>query len=172
MRKIPFSDTQGNISDENGDLLMSSNGYFIANATGDTMQNGAGINPGLFTDDYGSTNGMILPYGNIILPMPSDSTRYVLFHQTGNYNSSTLASSEIFYSTIDMSLDGGLGAVTEKNNIVTTGSFGWGMAACRHGNGRDWWVIALNDSANVANKFLLTPDSTFFVGSTTSSGTW
>ncbi|MBK8875723.1 MAG: hypothetical protein IPN13_18150 [Bacteroidetes bacterium] len=106
LRKIPFSDTQGNISDENGDLLMSSNGYFIANATGDTMQNGAGINPGLFTDDYGSTNGMILPYGNIILPMPSDSTRYVLCHQTGNYNSSTLASSEISYSTIDMSLDG------------------------------------------------------------------
>ncbi|MBK6641578.1 MAG: hypothetical protein IPG39_10210 [Bacteroidetes bacterium] len=118
MRKIPFSDTQGNISDENGDLLMSSNGYFIANATGDTMQNGAGINPGLFTDDYGSTNGMILPYGNIILPMPSDSTRYVLFHQTGNYNSSTLASSEIFYSTIDMSLDGGLGAVTEKTILL------------------------------------------------------
>ncbi|MBK8413241.1 MAG: hypothetical protein IPL22_01220 [Bacteroidetes bacterium] len=50
MRKIPFSDTQGNISDENGDLLMSSNGYFIADATGDTMLNGANINPGMCTE--------------------------------------------------------------------------------------------------------------------------
>ncbi|MCO5288438.1 MAG: hypothetical protein M9940_03355 [Bacteroidetes bacterium] len=41
-RDIPFSDTQGNISDENGNILMSSNGIFIADATGDTMQGGGG----------------------------------------------------------------------------------------------------------------------------------
>lgn len=45
-RTIPFIDTQGNISDENGNILMSSNGIFIADATGDTMQGGGGAKPG------------------------------------------------------------------------------------------------------------------------------
>jgi hypothetical protein len=39
-RVIPFMDTEGNISDENGNILMSSNGIFIADATGDTMLGG------------------------------------------------------------------------------------------------------------------------------------
>jgi len=165
VRKIPFIDTQGNISDETGNLLMSSNGYFIANATGDTMQNGSGINPGLFTDDYGPTYGLPMPYANIILPMPGDTTKYVLFHQTGNYFApSAFSATEIYYSIIDMSLDNGLGAVVSKNNIAVNGSFGWGMAACKHGNGRDWWVVALSDSAKKAFTFLITPDTIEFTG--------
>jgi type IX secretion system substrate protein len=163
-RKIPFWETQGNISDVNGSLLISSNGYFIANATGDTMINGSGINPGQFTEDY-KTYGLPLPYGNIILPMPDDSTKYVLFHQTANYSSPTFASTEIYYSIIDINLTGGLGAVISKNNIIINGSFGWGMTACKHGNGRDWWIVALSDSGTTAYKILLTPDTIQYMGS-------
>ncbi|MCW5931894.1 MAG: T9SS type A sorting domain-containing protein [Bacteroidetes bacterium] len=163
IRTIPFRATEGNISDENGNLLMSSNGIFISDATGDTMQGGGGLNPNLFTDDW-SDWGLPIPYGNIILPMPDDSNRYVLFHQTGNYNAiSPLSSTEIYFSVIDISLNGGLGEVISKNNIALNGLFGWGMAACKHSNGRDWWIIALSDSATVAYKFLLTPDTIMFV---------
>ena len=81
IRKMPFTDTQGNISDENGNLLMSSNGIFIANAMGDTMQNGSGLNPNSFTDDY-KQDGLPVMSGNLFLPMPDDSNKYVLFHQT------------------------------------------------------------------------------------------
>ena len=162
-RKIPFNDTEGNISDESGNLLMSSNGIFISDATGDTMQGGGGLNPNSFTDNW-KQYGLILFYGNIILPVPDDSVKYVLFHQTGNYNAiSAFSSTEIYYSVIDMSLNSGLGSVVSKNNIALTGSFGWGLSACKHGNGRDWWVIALSDSATVAYKFLLTPDTIMFV---------
>ena len=163
IRTIPFRATEGNISDENGNLLMSSNGIFISDATGDTMQGGGGLNPNLFTDDW-SDWGLPIPYGNIILTMPDDSNRYVLFHQTGNYNAiSPLSSTEIYFSVIDISLNGGLGEVISKNNIALNGLFGWGMAACKHSNGRDWWIIALSDSATVAYKFLLTPDTIMFV---------
>ncbi len=41
-----------------------------------------------------------------------------------------------------MSLDNGLGAVTAKNNIILADTLDWGgITACRHGNGRDWWII-------------------------------
>ena len=38
-RKMVFKGTQGNICDENGNFLMSSNGVWIANANNDTMLN-------------------------------------------------------------------------------------------------------------------------------------
>ncbi|MBV6453550.1 MAG: hypothetical protein FNNCIFGK_00784 [Bacteroidia bacterium] len=164
-RNIPFNATQGIISDESGNILMSSNGIFIANAIGDTMQDGDGLNPDSFTNDW-IQYGLPIPYGNIILPMPDDTNKYVLFHQTGDYNSiSTLASTEIFYSVVDISMSGGFGQVISKNNVALSGSFGWGLSACKHGNGRDWWLIALNDSATISYKFLLTPDTIQFINS-------
>jgi hypothetical protein len=165
IRKIPFDATQGNISDETGNLIMSSNGIFIANATGDTMQDGGGLNPNSFTDDW-KQDGLPIPYGNMFLPMPDDSNKYVLFHLTGNYNSpSLIMPTEIYYSIADMSYNGGLGKVISKNNIALLGVFGGSFAACKHGNGRDWWVIAFNDSANYAYKFLVTPDTIQYTGS-------
>ena len=84
-RDIPFIFTQGNIADENGNILMSSNGIFIADATGDTMLDGGGLNPDLFTDDW-KQYGLPMPYANLFLPMPDDSNKYVLFHQVADYN--------------------------------------------------------------------------------------
>ena len=53
VRKMEFRAAQGNISDENGNLLMVSNGCWIADATGDTMLNGGGLTPpGSFTNDF------------------------------------------------------------------------------------------------------------------------
>ncbi|MBE7508571.1 MAG: hypothetical protein HS118_00030 [Bacteroidia bacterium] len=103
IRKIPFEGTQGNISDENGNLLMSSNGIFIANATGDTMQDGGGLNQ--FIYGWMETIWATFYYANIIIPMPDDTNKYILFHQTGS--DVVLASTEIYYSIADMSYNGG-----------------------------------------------------------------
>ncbi len=162
IRKIPFTDTQGNISDDNGNLLMSSNGIFIANATGDTMQDGGGLNPNSYTDDYKS-DGLSVINGNIIIPMSDDTDKYVLFHQTGNYDAA-LASTEIYYSIVDMSYNNGLGKVISKNNIIKTGTFGYGLTACKHGNGRDWWVFSFSEKGDTAFKYLCTNDTILYYG--------
>lgn len=162
LRKMPFGDTEGNISDENGNFLMSSNGIWIANSIGDTMPNGTGLNPGFAATNF-KDYGLTLLNGNIILPMPADSNRFVLFHQTiGDF---TNYSTDIFYTIIDKTLDGGKGDVVSKNNIAQSGAFGYGMAACKHGNGRDWWVVALNNTGYIIHKFLLTPNNVQYVGS-------
>ncbi|MBL0343557.1 MAG: hypothetical protein IPP71_23495 [Bacteroidetes bacterium] len=77
-RKMPFKGTQANISDSNGNLLMSSNGIWIANSTGDTMMNGSGLNPGGL-----STSWPLTPTGhiNMVLPFPNDSAK-TCFSQT------------------------------------------------------------------------------------------
>jgi type IX secretion system substrate protein/WD40 repeat protein len=156
-RSMPFMQTQANISDANGNFLMSSNGCWIANANNDTMLNGDSLNPGLFTHDWcDDTDGLPLPHGNVIIPFPGDSTKFILFHQTGNY-SANLSSTVLYYSIIDMSLDGGLGGVTQKNDTVLQDTLSWGIAACKHANGRDWWIVALKDNSNLIYKALITP---------------
>ena len=163
-RKISFGTTQANISDDNGNLLMVSNGCWIADATGDTMLNGNGLSPNSFTNDYcDSFGGLPLPHGNIILPYPSNPDKYILFHQTGNYNNN-LISTELYYSEIDLSLNGGLGAVTAKNQIILNDNLSWGLAACKHANGRDWWIVTLKDMTTIIHKFLLDSSGITYMG--------
>jgi hypothetical protein len=160
-RQITFNDTQANIADENGNILMSSNGVFVADANGDTMQNGTGLNPGWAVSTF--PDGLPMPYANLFLPMPGDSNKYVLFHQALDIAVNSVP--EIYYSIIDMTLNNGLGSVISKNNVALSGSFGEGYAACKHANGRDWWIIALSWEATEAYIFLLTPDSLQYIGS-------
>jgi hypothetical protein len=157
-RIMPFSSTQATISDNTSNFLFASNGCFIMDASGDTMQNGAGLNPGLFADSYCfPTSGLPMSGANLIIPYPGDSTKYVLIHQVGDFNNN-LAASELFYTVIDMTLNNGLGGVVpnQKNVIAFTGTMSWGLAACKHGNGRDWWIVAFEDNANIIHKCLFT----------------
>jgi hypothetical protein len=162
-RKMKFYGTQGNISDVNGNFLMSSNGVWIANSLNDTMLNGSGLNPNSFTSSY--NDGLPLSNGNLFLPWPDDTTKYVLFHQTGNYDPNyDLASRALYYSVINMNGDNGKGEVILKNQIIIQDTLGWGLGACKHANGRDWWIIALADSGNKVYKVLLDPAGVQYVG--------
>ncbi|MEY3311774.1 MAG: hypothetical protein RL348_1107 [Bacteroidota bacterium] len=152
-RKMPFKGTQGNICDANGNFLMSSNGVWIANANNDTMMNGSGLNPGGVTGSW--------PYGlpfvgnSVFIPYPDDSTQYVLFHHTASNPPNSICT-ELFYSTIDITLDSGLGAVLAKNILAIQDSLSGGIGICRHANGRDWWVIMLEDGNDNAYIVLFT----------------
>src|SRR5690606_32528383 len=127
------------------------------NANGDTMINGSGLNPDVYTDQWCTNfSGIPKPLANIFLPMPDDSNKYILFHHTGSesyYNVPT----QLYYSIVDISLANGLGAVIQKNQIAIQDTFGLGIAACKHANGRDWWIVMLKDSSDLIYKILLTP---------------
>ncbi|MBL7914626.1 MAG: T9SS type A sorting domain-containing protein [Bacteroidia bacterium] len=71
----------------------------------------------------------------ISLPFPgSDNLFYV-------FNIGVTLDFGLYYAIVDMSLNGGLGAVIQKNvqleNFKTVDC----LNAIKHGNGRDWWVI-------------------------------
>lgn len=150
-RKMPFNGTQGNISDANGNLLMSSNGVWIANALNDTMLNGSGINPNGVTSNW--PNGLPFFANNVFLPYPGDSMKYALYHHTGTANGYCL---ELYYSLIDISLDSGRGEVISKNNIIINDTLNGGIGACRHANGRDWWIVMLENESDAIYINLLT----------------
>jgi hypothetical protein len=156
-RQMTFRGTEATISDQNGNFLMSSNGVWIADASGDTMQNGSGLNPGPEVNAY--PRGLLLEYANIFLPYPGDSSKYVLFHHTCNWDGYSYPAYEVFYTVIDMSLNGGLGGVdsAQKNVIAFQDTLNWGLAACRHANGIDWWIVAQKHNTDSIFKILFTP---------------
>ena len=155
-RSINFSETNGSISDSLGNLLFYSNGVYVANANNDTMLNGSGINPGSFVTAH-ARYGLTIPQANLVIPIPGQTGKYYLFHETSDDPGLTYATYFLYYSIIDMRLDGGLGAVVQKNTVLLHDTLVEGrLTATRHANGRDWWLVAHKDFSGKMYKFLIT----------------
>ncbi len=155
MRKMSFQGTEATICDAQGNFLLSSNGIWIANASNDTIMNGGGLAPGFFTDNW--PFGIPLGCGAIFLPFPEDSMKYILFHKS-RLGQFAIDPAIIYSTTIDISLDNGLGGVISKNDSVFADTLSWGVTACKHANGRDWWVVCMKDGNPQSFTFLLTPN--------------
>lgn len=156
-RQMGFQGAEATISDDNGNFIMSSNGVWIADATGDTMINGGGLNPSW--DVNAHPNGILTENSNMFLPFPNDSNKYILIHHALFSDISTYSYwGGVHKSVIDITANGGLGAVIEKNDTLIYDEISGGITACRHANGRDWWVIVQKDSSDVVYKILLTPN--------------
>lgn len=155
-REMEFKRATSTITDSNGNLLFVTNGVYIADATGDTMQNGSGLNPSVYTSWY--PDGLPPPQMNVIIPDPGNSNLYYLFHTTIDDPPSAILSRYLYYSIVDMSQNSGLGAVTLKNQVLINDSLGASnLTACKHANGRDWWLVSHKAYSNLFYKFLISP---------------
>ena len=85
--KMPFLSAQATLSDENGNLLMVSNGCWIADISGDTMLNGGGLIPNSFSNNWcDNFTGLPVPHSAVFLTYPNDSNKVILL-QTYKMNS-------------------------------------------------------------------------------------
>ncbi len=155
-RKMPFWGTEATICDAQGNFLMSTNGIWIANANNDTMLNGSGLNPNGITGNWAF--GLPMTANAMFLPFPDDTTKYILFHHTAESNGSYYPAYDLLYSIIDITGDNGLGEVIIKNQVALSDTLGWGIAACKHANGRDWWIIVQKDYSDLVFSLLITPN--------------
>ncbi|MEO8088573.1 MAG: T9SS type A sorting domain-containing protein [Bacteroidota bacterium] len=147
-----FFSTNACIADSLGNNLFYTNGYYIANAANDTMLSGNNLIKNIWTQ-Y-DTMGVNSEQGALILPMPGENFKYYLFHAPW----SGQGQDDWFYSIIDMTQDGGLGAVISQNNLLIHDSLVRGkITACRHANGRDWWIVFPRFNSQLFYEFLITP---------------
>jgi hypothetical protein len=152
-----FESTMAVRSDSAGQLLFYSNGCAIANRNHQIMPNGAGLNPGDISDLVCPWKGYIVPQGAMPLPLPGQPGRYCLLHIGASYDPvRKLKLGPLYCTEIDMSQDGGLGEVTSINKVLLAGDLG-AFTAVRHGNGRDWWVLAPAFGGALWHTFLLSP---------------
>ncbi|MEY4926460.1 MAG: hypothetical protein RI894_896 [Bacteroidota bacterium] len=145
------------VSTSDGKLLFYTEGSKVLDSTHHTMLNGNGINIGSPLIDGGG--GYWYNNGVLIIPRPN-TTQYYLFQSfVGEIPYPNLWRYTILkYSTIDMALNNGKGAVIDKNRIVdTTWLNTCLLSATRHANGRDWWLVTQNDERNTFYTYLISP---------------
>lgn len=147
-------------TDSLGQLLFYSNGAWIANKNHQLMLNGDSLNPSYYTNTR-YILGLNLINSHIYVKMPGSNSLYYLFHQTFDVSMPPWTT-KCYYSIIDMSADSGNGAVILKNNILLSDTLGIQMSACKHANGRDWWIILPEAYHPGYYIYLLTPDGISF----------
>ncbi|MBK7295470.1 MAG: T9SS type A sorting domain-containing protein [Flavobacteriales bacterium] len=154
-RDIGYSRANANITVSNGVLLFSTNGAWVADAIGDTMQNGTGLSPSNYSTTY--NEGLHTPQDALIIPIPGSPSRHYLFHGTIDNFSESFAQ-YLYVSAIDLNMNGGFGSVVSKNIVLIDDTLNIGkITSVRHANGRDWWVFCHKQFANIYLRLLVTP---------------
>jgi len=163
-RPTGFFITNSGICDTNGNLIFYTNGVAISNAHHDTLLNSNDFNPG-----YASTENSLqlnVSQGTLIVPKPGSDSLYYIFHVSGEEFTahSTLQQQplDMKYTMVDMSMDNGLGGVPldKKSISILNDTLANGLiTACKHGNGRDWWIKIPRFYSNLYYTFLLTGDT-------------
>lgn len=125
----------GVISDNNGALLFYTDGYSVWNKNHVPMPNGLELIP---------SDGATSTQASIIIPKPGSTSIYYIF-TIDPLNGS--ASSGLFYSEVDMHLDGGLGDITTKG-VKLVSQIIFGLSATLHENQNDVWVITMDPAFN------------------------
>lgn len=118
------------VSDSAGNLLFYTDGKIVYDATHAVMLNGTGL-----LGDASSTQSCI------IVKKPLSNSLYFVFTMAD-----VTSAAGFRYSIVDMTLNGGLGAVTLKN-IVVYSSAREKLTSVKHANGTDYWILinAWND---------------------------
>jgi hypothetical protein len=152
--------------------MIATDGYKVFDSMGQFMGGGGDfINNDSITWEYGNDNAysnstIVLPKGNhqyyIFVATMSDQRCYKYFH---NWNNDTFDFDEIRYSIIDMQANNGKGMITVKNKLLLkVNEYPYlnktNFAACRHANGRDWWLLKPSARMRqVMHKILVMPDT-------------
>ena len=160
------------ISDSNGQLLLMSDGLNVYDKTGTYIDGGDSLgSPAYYNFMHGYND---YAQGSILLPM--DSSIYYLV--TPSCNDTNLTNvwqnggsnkgpdNLLLYNVIDMKANAGAGKVIrrmvpalENKELSKTQ-----MMACKHGNGKDWWVLKKAGDSNNVYSFLFTQDSVYYKG--------
>lgn len=165
---MDFNFTNASISDAEGNLLFYTNGIYIADASHEVMENGDSINNMGISQQYSST-GLPIPQGALILPFPENDSLYYVFHVPVIPDTNGL-DAFIFilnYSVVNVNKNNGNGSVIDKDVTIISDTLGFGkLTACKHANGRDWWILVRKDErfSRDVYRLLLTPQGVFNVG--------
>lgn len=133
------------ISAANGELICYAAANTIYNSNGDIMLNGGGI------EGYGVSSTQ----AGVLVPKPGNPDIYYSFAVPAMYDPADYFT----YSEIDMSLDGGNGAVTANKNIMLyENATAEKITAVYHENGTDIWVIIHAMGTNEFLAYLVTEE--------------
>jgi hypothetical protein len=142
-----------------GDLLFASNGWRLVNRSGQVLAHKLWRNDIPHPQDTPDTTGVLNSLGPLFLNDPGDDTKAYLFY--GQYRRGTFpgigpAKVDVLftYAYLDIPTQ----SLISKGNVILTDTTAPGdMSACRHANGRDWWLFKSGRNENEVYVGLLNP---------------
>ena len=168
-----MSDNQSSVCDKNGKLLVYSNGCDIYNRNFQKIYIPQTDPYPFALDDHYTCPyehyGFATDYnGSMLLPFPNHNNRFVLLHYNlapwpTDYSDFLLYFNKWLYTEINTSANNELGALETVRGLIKDDSFylSSSISACRHANGRDWWIISPKLKLGATNgnyyKALLSP---------------
>ncbi|WP_459212815.1 T9SS type B sorting domain-containing protein [Aquimarina rhabdastrellae] len=128
------------ISDKDGNLLFYSDGRTVWNKRHRVIQDGSNL-----FGNFSSTQS------SIGVPYPENNDLYYLL----TTDAISGADRGLRYTLLDMSSNGGLGSIVEKNILLQESSTEK-LTAVGHANGIDYWIVAHERENNVFKSYLVT----------------
>jgi len=129
-------------SDTNGNLLFASNGWRLVNSTGEILSYKLWRDEMPHPEDTPDTTDLLVTMGPLFLNDPGDSSKAYLFYgeyELYEFPPYTLTADTYFsYAYLDITSQS---IISQENTILSTPTQNGNMQACRHANGRDWWLI-------------------------------
>lgn len=156
------------ISDTNGNLSFFSSGFALVNKYGQLIDNGTYVNcpnGNVIADAYGWS--AMNPQTSIIIPK-GEEKYYVFSSGMSDSVANILINNLVYlgydilnYSVVDMSLNGGMGKVVDKNKVILNNQkyYSCAMTAVKHGNGVDWWLVKADCRKHQFQTFLVKEDT-------------
>lgn len=115
------------VCNSQGDLLFYTDGITVYNKNHAVMANGNDLD-----------GNVSATQSSIIVQQPGSTVLYYIFTVDAHQNA---LRNGLRYSIVDMSMNGGLGAVTTKNTIVNGNEVCEKITAVKHANGTDFWIL-------------------------------
>lgn len=110
-----------------GDLLFYTDGVTVYNKNHSIMANGDNLN--------GNASAT---QSSIIVQQPGSSIIYYIFTVDAHQNA---LRNGFNYSVVDLSQNGGLGAISVKNSVIYADEVCEKVTAVKHANGTDYWIL-------------------------------
>ena len=150
------------LCDSIGNLLFYSDGLSIWNSENDTLENGNGLNPGLFADLSLSHHQSYPSFlSGQCIPDPGRPNTFYMIHEAIDTIGESIIVDKLYYTLIDMQANSGSGKVLEKNVLLREGDLTY-FGLCKHGNGRDWWLVVSDRHINNYLIYAITSDGIHF----------
>jgi len=129
-------------SDTNGNLLFASNGWRLVDSQGNVLSNKLWRDEMPHPGDSPDNTTVLLNQGPLFLDDPGDSSKaFLLYSEYELYDAPpyTISADSYFsYAYLDIPTQS---LLSKDNTILNIPTQKGNMQACRHANGRDWWII-------------------------------
>jgi gliding motility-associated-like protein len=150
---VPLSGSQMNAfegcasySDRCGNFLFYTNGGGLTSSVFGTESGRIwnANNAVMFDMQFTQGGGNSAVQSSVIFEAPGQDSVYYLFTMEDYESYLNSSGNGLSYFTIDMRLNGGLGAVVSSNQMIYSSTIE-GLCAVRHANKRDYWIIIYQD---------------------------